>query len=591
MGIPALFRWLSTKYPKVTSQVVEEMGREINGVSVPCDSTKPNPNNIEFDNLYLDMNGIIHPCCHPEDAQAPATEDEMYLEIFKYIDRICRMIRPRKLIYMAIDGVAPRAKMNQQRSRRFRASREEQLKVDSEANVRKKFNEEHPTCQVTEPEVADRFDSNCITPGTPFMDRLAECLRYYITDRLNNDPGWKNVKVILSDASVPGEGEHKVMDYIRRQRNQTTYDCNTRHVLYGLDADLIMLALATHEPHFWILREDVFFNEGKRGCFICGQNDHMAAVCTGKKKEIVGTFDDQTKHLAQKPFVFLHVSILREYLEVEMKVANISFKWDLERAMDDWVFLCFFVGNDFLPHLPSLELREGAIDKLIAIWKKSLNDWGGFITNSGDINLNALRSLMSQLGLIEDEAFQNRRDADEGRRKARLRRKKEQNMTRNEIDENREREHKKKINADPGYAHSKLESYPVKMFPKKRQIASSAGSLDENELAAKKLKVMLGGGKLPVAISVVEFQSDKVLEEGGNIETPTGVESLESKEPLEGHEIVEALIDKPVDSDDESPKDDVRLWESGWKHRYYQTKFQVDVGDEAFRKKYCLFLF
>ena len=102
MGIPALFRWLSNKYPKVTSPCVEHKAYEIDGELVPVDVTQPNPNDIEFDNLYLDMNGIIHPCCHPLDKPAPETEDEMYVEIFKYIDRIMGMIRPRRLLYMAI---------------------------------------------------------------------------------------------------------------------------------------------------------------------------------------------------------------------------------------------------------------------------------------------------------------------------------------------------------------------------------------------------------------------------------------------------------------------------------------------------------
>lgn len=504
----------------------------------------------------------------------------MYIEIFSYIDRIVSMVRPRKVLYMAIDGVAPRAKMNQQRSRRFRAAREEQLKYDAEQKLREEW-----TGQAGAEQEAphDRFDSNCITPGTPFMERLATCLRYYVTDRLNNNPGWKNLKIIISDASVPGEGEHKVMDYIRRQRNQTTYDANTCHVLYGLDADLIMLALATHEPHFWILREDVFHKEGKqRGCFVCGQTGHMAAQCTGQKKEKVGKFDEKTK-LEENPYVFLHVSILREYLDIELRVLDIPFAWDIERAMDDWVFMCFFVGNDFLPHLPSLEIREGAIDKLIEIWKRNLCTWGRYLTNSGEISLDLVKSLMSQLGSVEDEVFETRRDQEEQKRMNRLRRKKEQKMSKTQITNYQKLQLKRKLEAAPDYTKQlDLQSVTVKLDAR-------AGELRANLEAAKKLKLQLSGSIGALAALGITKQDtvgkEKIVEEVAV--SVAVVESGESADPVvESDTSPEDTTEtEAVDSDEEAPHDDVRLWESGWKVRYYMNKFQVDIGDEEFRKK------
>ena len=98
----ALFRWLSKKYPKIISPVIEDQPSNVDGEEIPVDTTKANPNGEEFDNLYLDMNGIVHPCSHPEDRPPPANEEEMMLAVFEYTDRVVNMVRPRKLLLIAV---------------------------------------------------------------------------------------------------------------------------------------------------------------------------------------------------------------------------------------------------------------------------------------------------------------------------------------------------------------------------------------------------------------------------------------------------------------------------------------------------------
>ena len=74
----------------------------IDGIAIPLDISAPNPNAMEFDNLYIDMNGLIHPCSHPEDREAPSSEAEMYVNVMKYVDRLFAAVRPRRLLFLAI---------------------------------------------------------------------------------------------------------------------------------------------------------------------------------------------------------------------------------------------------------------------------------------------------------------------------------------------------------------------------------------------------------------------------------------------------------------------------------------------------------
>ncbi|XP_035278662.1 5'-3' exoribonuclease 2 isoform X2 [Anguilla anguilla] len=532
MGVPAFFRWLSRKYSSIIVHCVEEKSKECNGVRVPIDTTRPNPNEVEFDNLYLDMNGIIHPCTHPEDKPAPKNEDEMMVAIFEYIDRLFNIVRPRRVLYMAIDGVAPRAKMNQQRSRRFRASKEGVELVEEKQRMREEVIQRGG--YLPPDEIKERFDSNCITPGTEFMDNLAKCLRYYVADRLSNDPGWRNVTVILSDASVPGEGEHKIMDYIRRQRAQPNHDPNTHHCLCGADADLIMLGLATHEPNFTIIREEFKPNK-PRPCALCGQVGHEIKDCQGVAREKQGEHDQfaDTLPASEQEFIFIRLCVLREYLERELTMASLPFPFDFERSVDDWVFMCFFVGNDFLPHLPSLEIREGAIDRLVNIYKDVVHKTGGYLTENGFVNLERVELIMQAVGVAEDNIFKKRKEDDEGFKR-------------------RMKEKKKRM---------KAEQRPS--FMPGGQFAPHA----------------LGGRDRPQAVQNARHAAFDMRMQGRDQQNKS---SAGPSGALDG----KGMKRKADDSDSEpEPEDNVRLWEEGWKQRYYKNKFDVDVTDEAFRRK------
>ncbi|KAH0550752.1 5'-3' exoribonuclease 1 isoform X1 [Cotesia glomerata] len=350
MGVPKFARFICERYPCIIEL--------LNEYQIP-----------EFDNLYLDMNGIIHCCSHPNDADAQfrITEETIFKNIFHYVEVLFRTIKPQKLFFMAVDGVAPRAKINQQRGRRFRAAKEAEL---VEARARAKGE--------TIPEES-RFDSNCITPGTLFMAKLTQQLKYFVTYKISTDKLWQKCKIILSGPEVPGEGEHKIMDYIRYIKSQPDHDPNTRHCLYGLDADLIMLSLCTHEPHFAVLREEVKYGKNVQKCII----------------------PEKTK------FCLLHISLLREYMEHEFESlkTELKFPFDIEKIIDDWILMGFLVGNDFIPHLPNLHIANGALPVLYHAYKQILPTLDGYINEAGKLNLERFEKFMDQLSHIDVERF------------------------------------------------------------------------------------------------------------------------------------------------------------------------------------------
>lgn len=400
MGVPAFYRWLSEKYPKVVVDVLEpRVGLSPDGQPEYPSKPLTSPHAFRCDNLYIDMNGIIHPCSHPENGPQPATEADMYLNVCRYVDRLVRVLQPQQLLFLAIDGVAPRAKMNQQRARRFRSAQEakELRQLEDELRV---------TIDDAPPPKSNVWDSNVITPGTPFMLRLSDYLRFYIRKRLQSD--WKHLQILFSDASIPGEGEHKLLQHVRLQRAQPHYNPNTVHCLHGLDADLIMLALATHEAHFYISREEVLFGRKsveaqERRQMETGFKDAQQALNEAVGSEAMLLPDNQHKAIQR-----VSIPILREYLQAEFDetLRSLPFAASLEKVIDDFVFLCFFVGNDFLPHLPSLDIRDGALDFLLNVYKRLLPTMGDYLTRSGGhVNLGLVDIILAEVGAIEDHVF------------------------------------------------------------------------------------------------------------------------------------------------------------------------------------------
>lgn len=339
MGIPSLFRYMKTKYPLII-----------------VDNKK-----IKTDCLHIDFNALIHISTHPEDGVVN-NQNEMFQLLGHNINRLVKELKPKKSLILATDGVAPRAKLNQQRARRFSAAQEAMRSGDFDAE--------------------SSFDINCLTPGTIFMEELRNFVIEFISYKQSTDENFKDLEIIYSDDTVPGEGEHKILDYIK------SMDESLNHAIFSPDADFLFLSLTLHQYNIHMIREDLDFigTFRKEVCCLCNKRGHTADFC-GK--------------LRLEKIIAVSIKKLRTYLKQEFDV--IGKPYQLNNMINDLILICFLAGNDFLPTLPCLDVRFEAVEFLTSIMLNMFN--GVYITDDKGINFNRLNVYFTKLAEIEDELY------------------------------------------------------------------------------------------------------------------------------------------------------------------------------------------
>jgi 5'-3' exonuclease len=313
--------------------------------------------------MFLDFNSVIHMCSADivsQPCNSTCSYEQLQRRIFEniaeYTLKLIQFSNPTELVYIAIDGVAPRAKMVQQRKRRF-LSAKRNIAIED-------FKKKHGIPFI-------KWDSNCITPGTQFMTELAQFLNTDFREMVAiKFPHLQHMQV--STADEEGEGEHKMIHYIKANplQKQASDESDVCDVIYGLDADLIMLSLTCTASNIVLMRESNNFINDKAG----QKMPFKYLVIDRLRESIIETFGDGVKHTSKEDLVL------------------------------DYVFLCFFLGNDFIPSLSFLKIQESAVDVLVNTYKAICVE-EGIISQDGNmysINIHALEMFLNELRKIED---------------------------------------------------------------------------------------------------------------------------------------------------------------------------------------------
>ena len=308
---------------------------------------------LKINNLYLDCNSIIYDSVHNIDfSNLDDTDINTIIKmVINKIDEYIYLIQPDSNVFIAFDGVAPVAKLEQQRIRRYKSQYQNKI-----------------TKSIYKDSKPDAWNTTAITPGTIFMQKLNEKIRkYYIEPKKYNI---KNIFLSLSDKF--GEGEHKIFEFIR---SYPDYHKNTTSVIYGLDADLIMLSV-NHLPisdNIYLFRETPHFI-----------------------KSINSELEPDSNYL-------LDIPELAKIITLDMNNGVELTTEQQKNRIYDYIFLCFFLGNDFMPHFPSVNIRTGGVDKMMNAYKAVIGGTNENLTDGKTIYWKNVRKLIKHLADFEED--------------------------------------------------------------------------------------------------------------------------------------------------------------------------------------------
>ena len=358
MGIPSYFSHIVSKYRKIIKSM-ETI--------------------LHVNNLYMDCNSLIYDAVknNPtyEKGRNKEYERELIVAVCNKIDYYVSLLKPRDRVFVAFDGVAPVAKLSQQRDRRYKSWYTGQIQRDIDGKLYK-----------------ETWNTSAITPGTKFMKDLNESVVEYFLKKNGDNPASCKLEYIVSTSSVCGEGEHKIFEYMRKHPEyHNAPDVVT--LVYGLDADLIMLTL----NHLHITKNLYLFRDTPE--FI---------------KSLDSTLDANKDYLLDIPELaesivkYIHnYDDVREAGETKKIVENRELKSIDENVhtnrIKDYIFMCFLLGNDFLPHFPAVNIRTVGIEIILNVYRETLGKTNKFLINGMKIQWKNFGEFIKNIADREDD--------------------------------------------------------------------------------------------------------------------------------------------------------------------------------------------